>query len=69
MMRKDPTQEVSTILSHKEEDKLLKLDFHTHKEIALNDVSPDSITNPLKHIQHKNVKPETILYNYTDFLT
>ena len=48
-------------MCHKEETRLLELDFHTRKKIILKDVSPDSI----KHVQGKNVKPETMLYNFT----
>ena len=65
MIPKVPTQEVSHRISQHEESKLLKLDFHTKKEIALKDISPYSTTIPLKQVQRKNVKPETMLYNLT----
>ena len=56
MIPKVPTQE---------ESKILKLDFHNKKEIALKDISQYSTTIPLKYVQRKNVKPETMLYNLT----
>ena len=52
-------------MSHEEENNLLELDFHTKKYITLKDISPHSITIPLKHVQRKNAKPETMLYNLT----
>ena len=52
-------------MNSEEEARLFELDFHTRKEIILNDISPYSITIPLKHVQRKNVKPETMLYNLT----
>ena len=51
-------------MNSEEEARLFELDFHTRKEI-LNDVSPYSITIPLKHVQRNNAKPETMLYNLT----
>ena len=50
-------------MNHEEEARLFELDFHTRKEIILNDISPYSITIPLKHVKRKKVKPETMLYN------
>ena len=51
--------------SSKEEAKLLELDFQNHKVITLNDICPDIIAIPLKHVQGKNVRPKTMLYNIT----
>ena len=52
-------------MNSEEEARLFELDFHTRKEITINDISSYSITIPLKHVQRKNVKPETMLYNLT----
>ena len=48
-----------------EDDKLLELDFHTRKEITFNNISPYSISIPLKKVQRNNATPETMLYNLT----
>ena len=52
----------------REEARLLELDFHTKKEIDLNNISPDPITIPLKYVHRNNAKPETMLYNLTKTL-
>ena len=52
-------------MNSEEETRLFELDFHTRKEIILNDISPFSITIPLKHVQRNSAKPETMLYNLT----
>ena len=49
-------------MNSEEEARLFELDFHTRKEITINDISSYSITIPLKHVQRKNVKPEKLLY-------
>ena len=61
MILKAPMQETSNRISQQEEDKLVKLDFHTKKEITLKDISLYSITIPLKQVQRKSIKPETML--------
>ena len=50
------------------DDELSYLDFHTKREVNIKDISPYSITIPLKYVQRKNVKPETMLYNLTKIL-
>ncbi|KAK8896227.1 hypothetical protein M9Y10_014122 [Tritrichomonas musculus] len=41
------------------------LDFHTKRDISIKDLNGPTITMPLKHVQHNNSKPETMLYNLT----
>ena len=60
------TQEILNM--REEDDKVMELDFFTKKEIAIKDISPYSITIPLKHVQRNNATPETILYNLTKTL-